>query len=106
MRTAEQDELRRVHTHHEIIEHVDAAGGATVNGSASTVALATERTITDSRYFTYSAGEITVNRDGRARIRADVTLGTTGSGDYEYAVWLEKDSSEIAGTRRYAGKGT
>ena len=49
---------------------------------------------------------LTPSADGTATIDSRVTNGTAGSGDFQFEVWLEQNSSEIAGSRVRAGKGT
>jgi cyclophilin family peptidyl-prolyl cis-trans isomerase len=89
-----------------LVEILDAAGGQTIAGTAATVTMATTRTNTNTSEFAIASSEITLTTAGLTQIQGEVTLGTTGSGDYEFGIWLELDGSEIAGTRRYAGKAT
>lgn len=84
----------------------DGAGGQAINASATTVNIDTTRTNTDSTVFALASDVVTLTGSGTAIIDYRSTLGTTGSGDFQFEVWLELNSSEIAGSRVRAGKGT
>ncbi len=90
----------------KLFDAYDGAGGQTINGTAATVNIDTTRTNSDSAVFALAADVVTLTGDGTAIIDYRVTIGTTGSGDYQFEVWLEQNSSEIAGSRVRAGKGT
>ena len=92
----------------KLFDAYDGAGGVTVNASAATVNIDTTRTNTDTDVFAISSDVVTLTQasGGTAIIDYRVTLGTVGSGDFQFEVWLELNSSEIAGSRVRAGKGT
>ena len=94
--------------HDKLFDAYDGTGGQTINGSAATVNIDTTRTNTDSNVFAIASDVVTVTQsgDGTAIIDYRVTIGTTGSGDFQFEVWLEQNNSEIAGSRVRAGKGT
>ena len=94
--------------HDKLVDAYDGTGGQTINGTAATVNIDTTRTNTDSNVFAIASDVVTVTQsgDGTAIIDYRVTIGTTGSGDFQFEVWLEQNNSEIAGSRVRAGKGT
>ena len=90
----------------KLFDAYDGTGGQIVNASALTVNIDTTRTNTDSTVFALAADVVTLSGNGTAIIDYRVTIGTTGSGDFQFEVWLEQNNSEIAGSRVRAGKGT
>ena len=94
--------------HDKLFDAYDGTGGQTINGTAATVNIDTTRTNTDSNVFAIASDVVTVTQtgDGTAIIDYRVTIGTTGSGDFQFEVWLEQNDTEIAGSRVRAGKGT
>lgn len=98
-----------------ILDAYDALGNQTVDGTDVTVNIDTERVNTDTAMLALSSDELTLNLDGPSPL-LDVeyrcTIGTTGSGDFSFEVYLEQAPAatgvfaEIAGTRLASGKGT
>lgn len=91
-----------------LFDAYDNAGGQTIDGTAATVNIDTTRTNTDTDIFGLSLDVLTVTRSGGGTAIIDyrATLGTIGSGDFQFEAWLEKNSSEVAGSRVRSGKGT
>ena len=77
-----------------------------LHARARTGKLDTTRATTDSTVFALASDVGTLTGSGTAIIDYRATLGTTGTGDFQFEVWLELNSSEIAGSRVRAGKGT
>ena len=92
----------------------DGAGGQTINGSASTVNIDTQRTSSDSAMFVLSSDELTVTLVGGGTIDISyrATVGNTATDDFGFDVFLEQAPAstgvfaEVTGSRIKAGKGT
>lgn len=86
----------------------DSTGGQTVAGTAVTVNLDTVRHNTDSAVFSFASDVLTITLAVKSMVIIDYrdTLGTLGTGDFQFETWPELDSSEIAASRARSGKGT
>ena len=92
----------------------DSTGAQTINGSASTVNINTERTNSDSGMFSLASDVLTVSLIGGGTIDLSYrsVIGNTGSDDFGFEVFVEKTPkglenwAEITGSRIKAGKGT
>ena len=106
------DELAS-HQQRGLYDAYDAVGGQTVNGSASTVNIDTERTKSSATVFVISGDERTVNLTGGGFIDFSwqVTIGKTGSGDFRFDIFPEQAPSstgllcEVTGPRGGGGEG-
>ena len=107
------DELAS-HQQRGLYDAYDATGGQTVNGSASTVNIDTQRTTSSSVVFVLSGDELKVTQPGGGiiDIAYRATIGNTGSGDYGFDIFLEQAPAstgvfaEVTGSRVSGGKGT
>ncbi len=92
----------------------DGTGGQTINGSAATANIDTTRTNTDTGLFGLSSDELTLTLQGGGTIDLSyrATLGSTGSGDFGFDLYVEYAPvstgtfAEVAGSRVSGGKGT
>ncbi len=97
-----------------LFDAYDGSGAQTINGSASTVNIDTTRTNTDTGLFALAADVLTVTLQGGGTIDLSyrATLGTAGSGDYQFDLYVEHAPAstgvfaEVAGSRVSGGKGT
>ena len=92
----------------------DSTGAQTINGSASTVNINTERTNSDSSMFSLASDVLTVSLIGGGTIDLSYlsTIGNTGSDDFCFDVFVEQAPAstgtfaEVTGARLKAGQGT
>ena len=97
-----------------VFDAYDSTGAQTINGSASTVNINTTRTNTDTGLFGLASDVLTLTLQdgGTIDLSYRATLGTTGSGDYGFDLYVEHAPAstgvfaEVAGSRVSAGKGT
>ena len=77
-----------------------ATGGITgISNTAVTLNLASTQVNSDGAVFSLSANTVTVNKSTDFLVIMDNYINSGGSSRSEYSLWLERDSSEIAGTR-------
>lgn len=83
----------------------DASGGQTVDAGATTVEFDTEDVNTGGPKMGLSGFIVTLTKTGKAVIQYDVPLLNTGSDDWSFETWVEKDSGsgwvEVPGSRSY-----
>lgn len=92
----------------------DSTGAQTINGSAATVNINTERTNSDSSMFSLASDVLTVSLIGGGTIDMSYrsTIGNTGTDDFGWELFVEQAPAstgvfaEVTGTRIPAGKGT
>ena len=92
----------------------DSTGAQTINGTAATVNINTERTNSDSGMFSLASDVLTVSLIGGGTIDLSYrsVIGNTGSGDFGWELFVEQAPAstgvfaEVTGTRIPAGKGT
>ena len=84
---------------------VDNVGGVAVNDTQATRTMV-EVTNTNPALFTAGSGGVTVNKAMDALISFGDTLGTVGTGDFEFTSFITVNGSEVSGSRGDGGKGT
>ena len=92
----------------------DSTGAQTINGSAATVNINTERTNSDSSMFSLASDVLTVSLIGGGTIDMSYrsTIGNTGTDDFGWELFVEQAPAstgvfaEVTGSRVSAGKGT
>lgn len=78
----------------------DATGGTSLN-TAATVPLDTVRFTYPNGVFTFSNGVTTINYEGVYRIEFDCSIDiSTGTNRTQSEAWLERNNTELGGTRR------
>ena len=77
-----------------------STGGVTgVSTAETTLTLNATSVNSDGAIFSLSSSQVTVNKTGNFKFSAECYFNTGGTSRSEYAIFLEKDSVEVAGTR-------
>jgi len=84
----------------------DQNGAQSISSTPTTIELDTVDINTRSSYFTLSSDELTINKSGKADVNLRLSVSTPGTGDYQASMWLERNGTEVAGSRGFLGKGT
>jgi len=93
---------RRVPT---VFHGYDATGGQTFDNSiAVTVNIDTSKLNGNTDVFALASDAVTISDAGNAHIMFQVSIATTGTGNYTAEAWLELNGSEVTDSRVYLGR--
>ena len=86
--------------HKEYASFYQSTGGVTgLSSTAVTLNLASTQQNSDGTIFSLSSNTVTVNKTGTFLVNMDNYINNSSTSRTEYSLWLERNSSEIAGTR-------
>ena len=79
--------------------YLSGAGATGLTSTEVTLTLNATSVNSNGSVFSLSANTVTVNKTGNFEINANVYLNNSSTSRTEYSMWIEKNGTEVAGTR-------